>query len=91
MPLTSSKVEYLPPHEQRQVFKHLKSLCTKGPLFNNLIDKQAEKFSCIDMASATSVLGALLDQKIKTNLVIRFSCWVLILKIKYTKSSMTKP
>jgi hypothetical protein len=56
-PLTSSKVEYEPTEEHKRAFEHVKSLLTKQPLFNNLIDEKAEKFLWVDASTSGAVLG----------------------------------
>ncbi len=60
-------MEYKQTDQHRQAFEYVKQLLTKGPLFNNLIDEQAEKFLWVDAASSSSVLGAVLAQKIKVD------------------------
>ena len=63
-PLTSSKAEFLPNEKHKEAFEQLKSLLTKEPLYCNLIDEKADKYLCVDAATSSGVLGAVLAQKI---------------------------
>ena len=64
-PLTSSTKPYLPTEQQKQAFEKLKVMMTSAPLYNKLIDEQADKLLWVDAATSTGALGAVLAQKVK--------------------------
>jgi len=66
-PLTSSKTIFKITPEQAIAFEQIKNMLISEPLYNNLIDEQAEKFLWVDAATTSGVLGAVLAQKIKGN------------------------